>query len=226
MSRTFALVPAAGSGRRIGGKKQFMQLAGRPLFLWSLAVLAGCPEVDGVVLVVPPGDEELAGRLAGHVCRVVAGGDTRQESVRQGLFALPTGVELVVVHDAARPLLREKDLRAVCAAARSCGAATLAVPVKETVKTAGADGMVQETLPRESLWSVQTPQVFRYDWLVAAHRRALREGITAHDDAALVEMDGHPVKLVPGSYDNIKVTTPEDLLVAGVLLGKYQGRYR
>lgn len=210
-------MPAAGSGRRIGGKKQFMYLAGRPLFLWALRVLAGSPEVDGAVLVVPPGDEELAASLLGDVrVRVVAGGDSRQESVRLGLAAVPADTQWVVVHDAARPLLREKDLAAVCAAAREYGAATLAVAAKDTVKTA-CDGMVAQTLPRENLWLVQTPQVFRYDWLVAAHAR--HQGSTAYDDAALVEMDGHPVKLVSGSTDNIKVTTPEDLLVAGFLLG-------
>jgi len=221
LGRTFAIVPAAGSGQRMGGKKQFMQLSGQPLFLWALQTLTGCPGVDGVVLVVPPGDIDSVRGLAGDVSdlQVMAGGCSRQESVWLGLSALPADTDWVVVHDAARPLLAEKDLLAVCAAARSLGAATLAVPVKETVKTAGADGLVRETLPRENLWSVQTPQAFRYDWLLAAHRRARREGVVAHDDAALLEMDGKPVKLVSGSYDNIKVTTPEDLLVAGILMG-------
>ena len=221
LARTFAVVVAAGRGERMGGPKQYMLLAGRPLFLWSLQTLAACSEVDGVVLVVPPGDPDLVRGLTGDFpgLRVVAGGSTRQESVWLGLAALSPDTDWVVVHDAARPLLKEKDLVAVLAAARSFGAGVLAVPVKETVKTDGADGLVKQTLPRDNLWSVQTPQVFRYDWLVAAHRLARRKGVTVYDDAALLEMDGKPVKLVSGSYDNIKVTTPEDLLVAGILMG-------
>ncbi len=221
MAGTFAVVAAAGCGRRMGGRKQFMYLAGRPLFLWSLSTLAACPEVDGLVLVAPPEDLDLVRSLTGDYpgLRIAAGGLTRQESVWLGLSALPPDTEWVVVHDAARPLLSGKDLLAVLAAARSSGGAVLAVPVTDTVKTAGDGGMVRETLTRDNLWSVQTPQVFRYDWLIAAHRRARREGVAAYDDAALLEMDGRPVKLVPGSYDNIKVTTPGDLLVAGILMG-------
>ena len=221
LARTFAVVAAGGRGERMGGPKQYMHLAGRPLFLWSLQTLAGCPEVDGVVLVAPPDDLDRVRGLTGDFpgLQVVAGGETRQESVWLGLQCVPGDTDWVVVHDAARPLLAGKDLLAVLAAARSFGAGVLAVPVKDTVKTAGADGLVKETLPRDNLWSVQTPQVFRYDWLLAAHRRARRDGVTAYDDAALLEMDGKPVKLVSGSYDNIKVTTPEDLLVAGILMG-------
>jgi 2-C-methyl-D-erythritol 4-phosphate cytidylyltransferase len=205
----------------MGGKKQFMRLCGRPLFLWALETLIGYPPMDGVILVVPPDDVDMVGGLTDDIrdIKIVSGGGTRQESVWLGLRCLPADTDWVVVHDAARPLLKPKDLVAVCSAAALYGAATLGVPVKETVKVAGIDDLVRETLSRECLWSVQTPQVFRYDWLLSAHRRARREGIVVYDDATLLELDGKPVKLVSGSYDNIKVTTPEDLLVAGILMG-------
>ncbi|HZK18909.1 MAG TPA: 2-C-methyl-D-erythritol 4-phosphate cytidylyltransferase, partial [Clostridia bacterium] len=135
-----------------------------------------------------------------------------------GLSALPGKTSQVIIHDGARPLLTPEDLMTVIEAGYRCGAATLAVPVKDTVKTADTGGWVGETLPREMLWLIQTPQVFEYGLITGAHQKARETGFTATDDASLVEEAGGKVKLVRGSYSNIKVTTPEDLLFAEFLV--------
>lgn len=224
MGNTWAVVPAAGRSTRMGGEvnKQLLQLVGRPVVEHSLRALLAVP-VDGIVLVATPGAEQqftraLSGLALEANINIVPGGDSRRDSVWQGLVALPAGVELVLIHDGARPLVRPETVRAAVAEARRWGAATLAVPVKDTIKMAGPDHLVRETLPRELLWQVQTPQVFQLPLLQEAHRAARRDGYQGTDDASLVERLGHPVKLVPGDYSNIKITTPDDLPLAELLL--------
>ncbi|MCL6639012.1 MAG: 2-C-methyl-D-erythritol 4-phosphate cytidylyltransferase [Firmicutes bacterium] len=227
-----AVVPAAGRGARMGTSvpKQFLFLAGLPLVGHVLRTLEDCPRITGVVLVAAPGEEdycreEIVVPLGlNKVAAVVAGGRTRQESVYRGLAALPRGTDIVVVHDGARPLLGRAELDRVVDAAARHGAATCAVPAKDTVKMAGEDFTVAETLPRERLWLTQTPQAFRFQTLMDAHVRARESGRCGTDDAVLVEMTGRPVKLVPGSYENIKVTTPEDLVVAEALVSARTGK--
>jgi len=221
---TWAVVPAAGRSTRMGNavNKQLLELAGRPVVEHALRALLAVP-VDGIVLVVTPGSEPdftsaLHGLIRSEKIIIVPGGADRGESVRQGLLALPAGVEMVVVHDGARPLVKPEHIRQTLEEAIRWGAATLAVPVKDTVKMAGPDNLVMKTLARELLWQIQTPQVFTMDLLLEAHRTAEREGYSGTDDAYLVERIGRPVKLVPGSYSNIKITTPEDLLLAQAIL--------
>jgi 2-C-methyl-D-erythritol 4-phosphate cytidylyltransferase len=141
---------------------------------------------------------------------VVAGGRTRQDSVWLALQAVPDDAQLVVVHDAVRPLITAKLVDAVVAAAATSGAAICALPVAETVKRVRGD-LVESTLDRSELWAVQTPQAFRADLLREAHEKARRDGIVGTDDAMLVERLGHPVRVVPGLPENVKITTPEDL---------------
>lgn len=224
MGSVYGLVLAAGFSTRMGGQvnKQLLELAGQPLVAYSVQALLEVP-VDGVVLVVSPGEEprfrrRLAGLFQERTISLALGGATRGDSVRQGLGALPPGVRWVVVHDGARPLVEPEDIRRTLDEARQWGASTLAVPVKDTIKVAGAGHLVQETPARETLWQVQTPQVFDCDLLLEAHRAALAGGYAGTDDASLVERLGHPVKLVQGRYTNIKVTTPEDLLLAEVFI--------
>ncbi|SHJ04292.1 bifunctional 2-C-methyl-D-erythritol 4-phosphate cytidylyltransferase/2-C-methyl-D-erythritol 2,4-cyclodiphosphate synthase [Desulfofundulus thermosubterraneus] len=227
MDNVFAVVVAAGRSERMGGgvNKQFLPLSGLPVLARSLGVFEEAVPVKGYVLVMAKGEVDRVTRLARREwgCRkllaVVPGGERRQDSVRKGLEALPAEAEIVLVHDGARPLVGVEELVAVASEAARWGAATLAVPVKDTVKEAGTDGFVVRTLPRESLWLTQTPQGFRCSLLREAHQRAEAEKISATDDASLVEALGHRVKLVPGSYRNIKITTPEDLAVAEALLG-------
>lgn len=226
MGSTWAVVPAAGGSTRMGGgvNKQLLHLAGRPVVEHSLRALSAVP-VDGAVLVVAPGEERNFTGILGDFAAenniiIVAGGDTRRHSVRQGLKALPAGVGLVVVHDGARPLVKPDLIREAIRAARQWGASTLAVPVKDTVKLAGPDQLVRETLPRDLLWQIQTPQVFDLAVLLEAHRAAERDGFEGTDDASLVERLDRPVKLVPGDYANIKLTTPDDIPLAEKLWGQ------
>ncbi|MCL6558299.1 MAG: 2-C-methyl-D-erythritol 4-phosphate cytidylyltransferase [Firmicutes bacterium] len=226
MVRIMAVVPAAGQGGRMGTetRKQFLPLAGIPVLGHVLRVFEESPFIQGVVISAAPDEleycrEQVVLRLGfKKVSAVVPGGKERQDSVYNGLLALSSDTDIVVIHDGARPLLTAGDLAAVTEAVRIHGAATLAVPVKDTVKVAGESGFVYETLPRGRLWLTQTPQAFNYRLLLDAHHRAREAGRAGTDDAGLVETAGHPVKLVMGSYENIKITTPEDLVVAEAIL--------
>lgn len=222
--RVTAIVAAGGIGKRLGarGRKSFVPLAGRPMLYWTLAALARCRRVEGLVVVVHPLDLERTRRLIrscriGKVKAVVPGGATRAESVFQGLRALPREVRWVAVHDAARPLVTASVVEGTLAASRASGAATAAVAVVPTIKEA-RNRWVVRTLDRRSLWEIQTPQIFRRDLLERAHAKARTNGSGATDDAALVERLGVRVRVAPGSPRNIKVTTKEDLVIAKVFL--------
>jgi 2-C-methyl-D-erythritol 4-phosphate cytidylyltransferase len=223
--RVTAIVPAAGSGVRFGGvvPKQYLPLVGLPLLAWTLKALAASGRVDRLVLVVPPGQEARcrAEVLVPHgitADRVLAGGADRQASVCAGLAGVPADTDLVLVHDGARPLVAAEIVRAAIAAAAEDGAAAVAIPVTDTIKVADAQCRVAETLPRGRLWAAQTPQVFRAAWLREAHARAMADGFRGTDDAVLVERLGYPVRLVPGSPENLKITTMADLAQAEQIL--------
>ncbi|RJQ25657.1 MAG: 2-C-methyl-D-erythritol 4-phosphate cytidylyltransferase [Peptococcaceae bacterium] len=224
MAKVAAVIPAAGQGRRMGTavKKPFLLLGGFPVIYYTLRVMEESLLIDDVVLVVSPDEKEQCRTMVlsdfSKVKIIVTGGEKRQDSVYNGLLALSADTRLVVIHDAVRPFLGLANLQAVVRAAETFGAATLAVPVKDTVKVAGEGGFINQTLPRNSLWLAQTPQAFQYSLIVAAHRRAREIGYSGTDDAGLVELAGQPVKLVFGSYENIKITTPEDLITAEALL--------
>lgn len=227
-----AVVAAAGSSTRMAGAdKLFTPLGGRPLLAHVLAAIQECPLVHRIVLVVSSGNLQRGRDLVAQhgldkVFAVCQGGPRRQDSVRLGLSALGGlgPCDWVLVHDGAR-LLIEPVIAEGLAAARETGAAVPAVPIADTVKMAAADGTVASTVNRSRLWAAQTPQVFRHDLLLRAHREvtadpstALRAGFT--DDASMLEALGLPVKLYPGSPLNIKVTTPQDLNIAEALLGE------
>lgn len=231
MVKVAAVVPAAGHGSRMGmeTKKQFLSLAGIPVLGHALKVMEACRAVQSIVIVVGPGEEAycrsaVVDKLGiGKVAAIVPGGKERQESVYSGLLALSPDTGIVVIHDGARPLLSPEGLRGVVEAAETHGAATCGVPVKDTVKLAGEGGFVSETLPRERLWLIQTPQAFCYGVILNAHRKAREENFIGTDDAGLVERLGLPVKIVPGSYENIKITTPEDLIMASAIIAAGRG---
>ena len=221
-----ALIPAAGSGRRMNcpGNKQYLDLAGRQVLARTLELFERCPAVASIQLVVPAAEirqcrREVVERYGfSKVSALVAGGAERQESVRLGLESMALAADdLVLIHDGARPLLSEAVLQAVLAEAQHSGACLVAVPVKDTIKEVVA-GRVQATPDRQRLWAAQTPQAFRYGLICEAHRQARMQGYAGTDDAALVERLGHPVAIVPGDYRNIKITTPDDLLLAAALL--------
>lgn len=225
-----AVVAAAGRSTRMGEgvDKQLLLLAGRPVLVYSLAVLEECTAVVEYVVVAQPEETEKIYRLAREEwgCRklaaVVPGGETRQESVFKGLCALPGDTQLVVVHDGARPFVSVELVNRVIAEAALWGAAVPAVPVKETVKKA-AGSFVAATVSREGLWLAQTPQAFSYRLLREAHLRAKKDKTAATDDAALVEAMGARVRIVEGSNLNIKITTPEDLVVARAVAAALRG---
>lgn len=220
------ILVAAGRGVRLGGDvpKQFLPLAGVPMLLWSVRAFASHPAVCHVVVVLPP---ELVHTpplwLAPHIGAALAvtpGGAERTDSVAAGLAALAPGAGIVLVHDAARPLVRHDLVDRVVAAARRGVGAVPAIPVADTLKELDATNpqRVGRTLARDRIVRVQTPQGFPRALLQEAHDDARRAGITGTDDAALVERLGRPVEAVPGDTSNIKVTTPADLARAEWLL--------
>ena len=229
-NRTVALVPAAGRGLRMGGSvpKQFLSLGHQPLILHSLRILQASPVIQEIILAVPQGDMDycLKEIVAKHhftkVTKVVPGGAERQDSVRHALEAVQDEVDVVLVHDAVRPFLTERMVEEVVSMARAKGAAIIALPMKDTVKQVGADHVVERTVDRTGLWLAQTPQAFRRDWLLSAHRKAHGEGVRATDDAYLMEWCGYSVSVVEGSGENIKVTRPEDLAIGEAILASRQ----
>jgi 2-C-methyl-D-erythritol 4-phosphate cytidylyltransferase len=211
VAHVWAVVVAGGSGQRFGLLKQFALLADRPVAEWAVAACR--PSSSGVVLVVPP--ENAKGPDHGADV-VVEGGATRSESVRRGLSAVPDDADVIIVHDAARPLASQALFSAVIDAVTSGGAggAIPALPVSDTIKVVDATRSVTATLDRTALVAVQTPQAFGADLL----RRAHAGGTEATDDAALVEALGATVRVVPGDPRNLKITTPADLDTAEHLL--------
>lgn len=229
------MIVAAGQGTRMGGSvpKQYRELAGVPMVLRALRPFTSHPEVAHVVLVLPAADVVtprawLAG-LAGAGLTLVAGGAERSDSVANGLAALPPECTLALVHDAARPLVDRASIDGVIAAVRNGAGALPAVPLGDTIKEVVPDDpalTVRGTVPRERLWRAQTPQGAARALLEEAHRRARAEGLHVTDDAMLLERLGVPVRLVPGSSLNFKVTTEEDFRLAELVVrsGEAGGR--
>ena len=215
---TGAIIVAAGSSQRMGGiDKLLAPLAGRPVIAHSLALLASHPRIEALAIVVSPANEAAMRALAAELApsaSIVIGGKRRRDSVANGLDAL-AHCDYVLVHDGARPLVTAEMIDAALDGAIQNGASLCAVPVSDTVKRAADDGLVASTVNRERLWLAQTPQAFRTDVLRRAHGA---HDIDATDDAALVELIEEPVRLVMGSSENLKITTPSDLALAEAIL--------
>ena len=222
MAASFAVIlPAAGQSSRFAGKekKPFVSLDGRAVWLRAAELFLTRPEVKQTLLVISPADLELfKQRFAANVMfmnvQVVEGGAERFESVANALAKLDPGIDFVAVHDAVRPCTPSTVIDAVFQAAQQHGAALPGLPVADTIKQVGASMQVEATLPRAGLWLAQTPQVFRRDLIEEAYRK--RGGILTPitDDAQLVEALGHPVRMVPGALENIKITSADDLAMA------------
>ena len=222
--RVGAVIAAAGNSRRMGGvDKVFALLGGEPILARVVDAFQGCNPIDQIIVVLSEQNLERGQQLVAEqgwpkVIDVCAGGQRRQDSVAAGLRRL-SNCDWIIIHDGARPLVTVDLINRGLEAAKETGAAVAAVPVTDTIKLAGDDRIVHQTPPRQNLWAVQTPQVFGIKIITEAYSRASGD---VTDDASLVEQLGYRVKIYMGSYDNIKITTPDDLALAEVLWQKYE----
>lgn len=230
---TIAIIPAAGMGIRMNAKvpKQFLELEGRPLLAITLEKFNSCFLIDGIILVVPANDMDFCKKEIvqkynlSKVIRITPGGARRQDSVRAGLQAIDRECDSVIIHDGVRPFISPEIITNAIEAIRDERAVIVAVPAKDTVKKVNTEGYVVDTYNRKFMWQVQTPQVFRFDDICNAHKKAAAEGWDeVTDDAMLMERMGIPVKVVHGSDENIKITTPQDLEYAEFLLEKNENK--
>ena len=210
-------IPAGGIGARFGSRipKQFLTIQRVPVVTKTVSWFTRCPGVAAIAVAAPEAHVERTRRALAALARrvplaVVPGGPTRQDSVWLAMQAVPDDVEIVVVHDAVRPLITPDLIARVVRAAAEHGAAICALPIAETVKRVRNE-VVEATLDRSELWAVQTPQAFRAALLREAHEKARRDGVVGTDDAMLVERLGHAVRVVRGLVENVKITTTEDL---------------
>ncbi len=225
---SWAVVPAAGSGRRFGGQtpKQYLTVYGRPMIEHTLRALLSHPEVNGVVVAIARDDHYWAGwrEFFGKPVITCLGGAQRSDSVLAGLYALPASVtddDWVLVHDAARPCISRSDITQLLVAAKlDPVGAILAAPMRDTVKRGASDNRILATEPRDALWRAFTPQCFRRGGLTRALESAVRWGISVTDEASAMERIGLRARLVMGSEENLKVTTPIDLLIAETILAR------
>lgn len=220
--KTVAIIPAGGSGKRVGASiaKQYLLLHALPVLVRTLRVFQKAEVISDIIVVVPVDDVASVRKQVVEkynltkVVAVVAGGRERQDSVACGLRAVAAACDIVMVHDAVRPFVTENMIHRVAAAAAGCGAASLGVLAKDTIKETTEDGIVQRTLPRRNLWQTQTPQAFSYDLLLRAYEAAEKDHYYGTDDASLVERIGAKVQMIAGSDENMKITTPEDMKMA------------
>ena len=225
-NRVVAVVPAAGRGARMGGNipKQFLSLGDIPILAYALRTLESVQSITDIIVVIPQADqdycrEDIIERCGiRKVTDIVSGGPRRQDSVRNGLMAITETPALVVVHDGVRPFVSKKIVTNAVHVAMESGAALVAIPMKDTVKRVNQQGYVEGTLNREELWLAQTPQVFRYSWLMEAHQLAEAKNLEVTDDAGMIEQLGYPISIVEGSAHNIKITRPEDLALGEAIL--------
>ncbi|WP_210367521.1 2-C-methyl-D-erythritol 4-phosphate cytidylyltransferase [Bacillus sp. REN3] len=220
------IIPAAGQGKRMGAGKNklLLELEGVPILIHTLKVFEADAQCEGMIIAINPNDEAEYKRLLQEygirkVTALVTGGKERQDSVYNGLRFASSYDGVILVHDAARPFITTGTIHKLVEAAAAKGGAIVAVPVKDTIKKA-VNSQVAETVERSSLWAVQTPQAFRVSILLEAHEKAAQERFTGTDESSLVERLPHPVAIIEGDYDNIKLTTPEDLYFAEAILRK------
>ena len=229
--KTVALIPAGGAGKRLKAQKakQYLLLDHLPVLVHTLKVFQQAEIIDEIILVLPPDDVASAQKQLINkygltkVTAVVAGGKERQDSVRNGLAAINGKCDIVVIHDAVRPFVTEELIKQVVVAAKTTGATSVGVKAKDTIKETKKDNLVAATIPRQNLWLTQTPQAFKFELLKKAYKAAYDKKFYGTDDASLVERIGSKVKMIDGSYENIKITTPEDLIMAEALMKNKKG---
>ena len=219
-----AVIVAAGKGIRMNDtvRKQYLQLAGRPVLSHTLTVFDGCNLISKIYLVVPQRDfdycrNNILPTLKKDI-NLVAGGKARQDSVYNGLIAVGKNNGIVIIHDGVRPFANKEMLESCVKGAKKYGACIIGVPAQDTLKKISSLGDIEKTIERNNIWLAQTPQAFQYKVIRKAHEKAKEKGYAGTDDAFLVEQMGNPVKIIKGSKNNIKITTREDLEFAEVIL--------
>ena len=224
--KTIALIPSAGSGSRMGtkAKKPYLSLLDKPILAHTLLAFEQCPLINEVVLIVAEDEIDYC-KISivepfkiRKVNKIIAGGPKRQDSVWEGLKTLNDDCELVMIHDGVRPFVSQEILKKSVHETAKSGATVVAVPVKDTIKIMSKKAEVLETIDRSRIWAVQTPQTFARDILKRAYKKTFEDGFYGTDDASLVERLGVKVKIIPGSYDNMKITTPGDLTLGEAIL--------
>lgn len=226
--QTHAIIVSAGKGTRMNRStpKQYLLLQGKPVLCHTIMAFDKCPEVDKILLVVPEKDirhcrERLLSALRIDTpVTILGGGKRRQDSVYNGILSIDDRNGLVVIHDGVRPLIRPGMISRCISEAITSGACILGLPLQDTLKMVDTDGRIQRTVNREGLWAAQTPQAFHYQLIRDAHESAAAAGVETTDDAALLERMGIPVSILPGARDNLKITTSEDLVLAGAILSQ------
>lgn len=216
------VIVAAGRGKRMGAdvNKQYLELNGKEILAHTIEKFQTCNEITDIIIVT--GKDEIR-HCNKHICEkygfskvknIVAGGKERQDSVYNGLLAVSEQAHIVLIHDGARPLIKNQQIKESIKVAAEVGACVVGVPVTDTVKICDADQLVTQTPSRDTLWAIQTPQTFKYDLIMRAYKEGIEKKLVVTDDSMMVEALGWPVKVVSGRYDNIKITTPEDLVIA------------
>lgn len=221
-----AIILAAGKGTRMKAQlnKQYLFLKGKPIIAHTLNAFERSSLIDEIILVINKNDVELCKRNIlkkykfKKVAKIISGGAQRQESVLNGLAQINPKSEIVLIHDGARPLVTEQVIKRCIDGAKEFGAVSAGVPIKDTIKIMKKDGFVNFTPKRKDVWITQTPQGFKVEIIEEAHRIATKDNVLGTDDAMLVEHIGREVKMIEGDYENIKITTPEDLITAEAIL--------
>jgi 2-C-methyl-D-erythritol 4-phosphate cytidylyltransferase len=229
--RTLAIILAGGAGKRMGAptNKQFLLLDNKPIIVHTLQIFEECRAIDGVHLVVNQKDlptiqeEILETYRFNKVLKIVIGGRLRQDSVRNGLESIENPCDIVVIHDGARPFVTPAYIEKGIYLMEMFDAIIPALPVKDTVKVVSKEGFVVKTLERDSLWQVQTPQTFKYNLILKAYREGMAKKLFGYDDATFIESLGKKVKVIESSPYNMKITTPEDLVIARGMLSQLKG---
>ncbi|MFV1951017.1 MAG: 2-C-methyl-D-erythritol 4-phosphate cytidylyltransferase [Nitrospinota bacterium] len=223
------LIPAAGSGRRMGGEieKQFLILGGKPIVVHTIQRFQDSDLIDKIYLIVPENrveycKEEIVIKYGlSKVTEIVAGGKERQHSVYNGLKRVNADTDLIMIHDSVRPFFPDRIIRESIEAAQRYGSVVVAVPEKDTVKEISDDRIVLKTIARERLWRIQTPQTFCREVIISAFKKAIEEGYCGTDESSLVERAGFKIRVIIGSYLNIKITDPEDILLGEMIMKRF-----
>lgn len=224
--KSTVIIPAAGKGKRMNHQcsKQYIMLKDKPILVHTLEAFIRSDMIRDIIIVVGKGEidycrkEIVESYKLNKVYKIIEGGKERQDSVYEGIKAIAEDTDIILIHDAARPFIEERHIAATIKEAWQNGACALGVPVKDTIKVVNQDSMVIDTPKRSTLWAIQTPQTFQASIIKEAYKKAMTEGYVGTDDAMIVEQySDRAIKILEGSYGNIKITTREDLIIANSL---------